>query len=60
MELQQLKKLREAVDRMNKMPTSSSGYQQLRYEIIPRIVMPDILFFISCAEKVMNEQKEML
>lgn len=60
MKLQQLKQLREAVDKMNKLPKESSGYQQLRYEIIPRMTMPEIEFFLDCAEKVMAEQKEML
>jgi hypothetical protein len=60
MNLLKLKQLREAVNRMNTLKAEGRPFDSLRYEIIPRMVMPEIKFLLDCAEKVMNEQKEML
>lgn len=60
MKLARIRELLGMVDRMSRLSPSSSAYQQLRYEIIPRETMPDILFLLECAEKVATEQKELL
>ncbi len=49
MKLAKIRQLREMADRMNKMPSSSSsGYQQLRYEILPREIIPAIIVGNVC------------
>jgi len=55
-----LQQLRVIVDKMHELKSSGGDYESLRYEVIPGIMMPYIEFFLGCAEKVVNEQKELL
>ena len=55
-----LKAISDAVKRMHDLKTAGRPYDSLRYEIIPRLVMPEIDFFVTCAERVLSEQKPLL
>ena len=55
-----LRELRVAVDQMNALKAAGRPADSLRYEIIPRLVMPEIDFFLSCAERGLAEQKPLL
>ena len=55
-----LKEIRDAVKRMNELKASGRPYDALRYDIIPRLVMPEIEFLVTCAERVMGEQKSLI
>ena len=55
-----LKEIREAIKRMNELKAAGRTYDALRYDVIPRLVMPEIEFLVTCAERVMGEQKSLI
>jgi hypothetical protein len=55
-----LKEIREAIKRMNELKAAGRPYDALRYDVIPRLVMPEIEFLVTCAERVMGEQKSLI
>ena len=55
-----LKEIREAIARMNELKAAGRPYDALRYDVIPRLVMPEIEFLVTCAERVMGEQKSLI
>ena len=55
-----LKEIREAIARMNALKAAGRPYDSLRYDVIPRLVMPEIEFLVTCAERVMGEQKSLI
>jgi hypothetical protein len=55
-----LKEIREAIARMNALKAAGRPYDALRFEVIPRLVMPEIEFLVTCAERVMGEQKSLI
>ena len=56
----ELKKIRQDLDRMNDLKSKGMSADSLRYEILPRAIMAEVDFFVSCAEKVMDEQRQLL
>ena len=55
-----LKEIREAINRMNELKAAGRPYDALRYDAIPRLVMPEIEFLVTCAERVLGEQKSLI
>ena len=55
-----LKEIRDAIARMNELKAAGRPYDALRYDVIPRLVMPEIEFLVTCAERVMGEQKSLI
>lgn len=55
-----IKEIREAIARMNGLKAAGRPYDALRYDVIPRLVMPEIEFLVTCAERVMGEQKSLI
>ena len=55
-----LKEIREAIKRMNELKAAGRPYDALRYDVIPRLVMPEIEFLVTCAERVLGEQKSLI
>ena len=55
-----LKEIRDAIKRMNELKAAGRPYDALRYDVIPRLVMPEIEFLVTCAERVMGEQKSLI
>ena len=45
---------------MNELKAAGRPYDALRFEVIPRLVMPEIEFLVTCAERVMGEQKSLI
>jgi hypothetical protein len=55
-----LQEIRDAVKRMNELKAAGRPYDALRFEVIPRLVMPEIEFLVTCAERVLGEQKSLI
>lgn len=55
-----LKEIRDAVERMKSLKAAGRPYDALRFEVIPRLVMPEIEFLVTCAERVLSEQKSLI
>lgn len=59
MKREDLNRIRKDLDKMNDLKSKGMSADSLRYEILPRAMMSNIDFFVSCAEKVLSEQKEL-